>query len=254
MTTTEESRSKTYYDAFSRRYDDRRGGREPGGYHDLLDDLEVDLVRRYGQGRDVLEVGCGTGLLLSRFAEFAKSTKGIDLSPGMLEKATARGLDVVQGSATELPWPDASFDVACSFKVLAHIPEVDRAIEEMLRVVRPGGHVIAEFYNPYSLRAIAKRIAGARPTSELLREDAVFTRFDAPADVARRTPRGAELVAARGIRIVTPAASAMKIPILRDVLRYAETRLADGPLARVAGFYVAVWEKAPPRPPSRGAP
>ena len=86
---TEEARSKSYYDEFSRRYDDRRGGREPGGYHDLLDDLEVGVVERYGAGKDVAEIGCGTGLLLERFARFARTAKGIDLSPGMLEKARA---------------------------------------------------------------------------------------------------------------------------------------------------------------------
>jgi ubiquinone/menaquinone biosynthesis C-methylase UbiE len=243
MTGNEDLRSKQYYDEFSRRYDDKRGGREPGGYHDLLDDLEVGLVERYGRGKDVAEVGCGTGLLLERFARFAKSARGVDLSPGMLEKAKARGLDADLGSATALPWPDASFDVACSFKVLAHVPDIDLALAEMTRVVRPGGHVLAEFYNPHSLRAAAKRLAGAQAVGDALKEDAVYTRFDSPEDVARRTPAGTELVATRGIRIVTPAAFAMRVPLLRDALRFAEHALADTSLARFAGFYVAVWKK-----------
>src|SRR5262245_4442602 len=110
--------TRAYYDEFSQRYEDKRGGREPGGYHDLIDDLEVDLVARHATGKDVLEVGCGTGLLLERFAKFAKSAKGVDLSPGMLEKARGRGLDVAEASASELPFEAGSFDVACSFKVL----------------------------------------------------------------------------------------------------------------------------------------
>ncbi len=243
---TDETRSQRYYDEFAKRYDDRRGGREPGGYHDLLDDLEVDLVSRFGRGKDVLEVGCGTGLLLERFRSFARSAKGIDLSPGMLERARARGLDVVQGSATELPFADGAFDVACSFKVLAHIPDVDRALAEMARVVRPGGVVIAEFYNPTSLRALAKRAFGPRAVGERLKEDAVFTRFDTPAEAIARAPRGTELLTTRGIRIVTPAAAAMRVPGVRSVLRAAERALADGPLARFAGFFVVVWEKREP--------
>lgn len=240
-----EDQSRHYYDQFAKRYDDQRGGNAPGGYHDLLDDLEVDLVRRYGTDKDVLEVGCGTGLLLTRFADFARTAKGIDLSEGMLEKARARGLDVACASATELPFADASFDLACSFKVLAHIPAIEDALSEMLRVVRPGGHVIAEFYNPWSLRYLAKKIAGARPVAETLDESAVFTRFDTPSTVAGMLTGRAELVAARGIRIVTPAAFAMKIPVLSTVLRRLEFGLADTPAAKLAGFYVAIWRKLP---------
>lgn len=239
----DESRSESYYDEFSKRYDDRRGGRDPGGYHDLLDDLEVGLVSRFASSKDVLEVGCGTGLLLERFARFARRAKGIDLSSGMLDRARARGLDVVRGSATALPFEDASFDVACSFKVLAHIPDVDRALAEMTRVVRPGGHVIAEFYNPMSLRALAKKAFGPRAVGAQLKEDAVFTRFDTPEEALARAPRGTELVTTRGIRIVTPAAAAMRVPGVRNVLWMAEHALADGPLARFGGFFVVVWRK-----------
>ena len=129
--------NRAYYDAFSEGYEDHRGENDPGGYHDLLDELEADFVARFGRGRDVLEIGCGTGLVLSRIARFAGSARGLDLSPGMLEKARARGLDVVEGSATELPFPHSSFDVTCSFKVLAHVPEIRVALSEMARVTRP---------------------------------------------------------------------------------------------------------------------
>jgi ubiquinone/menaquinone biosynthesis C-methylase UbiE len=237
--------SKKYYDEFAKRYDDKRGGNVAGGYHDLVDDLEVDLVRRYGEGRDVLEVGCGTGLLLARFAEFAKWAKGIDLSEGMLERARARGLDVEVGSATELPFEDNTFDVSCSFKVLAHVPAIGRALSEMTRVVRPGGHVLAEFYNPHSLRFVAKRLAGPLTVGRDLRENDVFTRFDAPSDVRRMTPNGTELVAVRGIRIVTPAAFALRVPGIRQALVSIEKALADSQASRFAGFYVAVWRKLP---------
>ena len=65
----------------------------PGGKidEDVLDELESELVRRYGASGSVLEVGCGTGLVLSRIAQFADKATGVDLSPGMLEQARARG-------------------------------------------------------------------------------------------------------------------------------------------------------------------
>jgi len=241
--TSHDETSKQYYDEFSKQYDARRGGREPGGYHDLVDDLEVDTVRRYGAGKRVLEVGCGTGLLLQRFAEFASKATGIDLSEGMLAKAKARGLDALLASATALPFESASFDVACSFKVLAHIPAIDEALAEMARVVAPRGYVIAEFYNPYSLRYLAKRIAGARSVGNNLDESAVFTRFDTPSDAARRAPRGTRLIARRAIRIVTPAAFALRVPLLAPALRTLEHTLVDSPMANLAGFFVAIYQK-----------
>jgi ubiquinone/menaquinone biosynthesis C-methylase UbiE len=243
----DESQSLAYYDEFSKHYDDKRGGREPHGYHDLVDDLEVDFVERFATNRDLLEVGCGTGLLLQRFARFARSAKGIDLSPGMLEHARSRGLDVTVGSATDLPFPDASFDVTCSFKVLPHVPDIDRALAEMQRVTRPGGVVIAEFYNAQSLRALAKRLAGAQAIGAGKDESSVFVRLESVREMHARFPASARLVATRGIRIVTPAAAVLRVPGLRHIVAGAERALADTAAARFAGFYVVAYEKASPR-------
>jgi len=237
--------NRAYYDAFSARYEAHRGDRARGGYHDLLDELESGFVERFGRGRDVLEVGCGTGLVLSRIREFARSARGVDLSPKMLEHAERRGLDVVVGSATELPFPDATFDVTCSFKVLAHVREIDRAISEMLRVTKPGGHVLAEFYNPNSLRALLKRWGPAGEIAEGAHEGHVYTRFDSPVSVRRLLPEGTEIVASRGIRIVTPAAVVMRVPGLRAAFRTAERALCDSPLGAFGGFWVAAIAKRP---------
>ena len=236
--------TRQYYDEFSRRYDSKRGGRVTGGYHDLIDDLELDFLARYAAGAQVLEVGCGTGLLLERMLEFASSAKGVDLSPGMLEHATERGLDAVLGSATELPFDDDSFDVACSFKVLAHVQEIDTAIREMLRVVRPGGTVVAEFYNRHSLRTLVKRIGPAGAISDRTTEAAVYTRFDTPASVAAMIPAGCSIVDSRGVRIVTPAAKALELPGISALLRAAEWRLCDSPLSIFGGFWIAAIRKA----------
>src|SRR5277367_3843163 len=167
--------TRAYYDEFSQRYEAERRPNRPGGYHALVDDLEVELVERYGAGGDVLECGVGTGLLLERFGRFARTAKGIDLSPGMLERARARGLDVSEASVTAIPFADATFDVTCSFKVLANVPEIGKALHEMARVTRPGGVVVAEFYNPLSVRGLVKRLGPAGAISEGKRESAVYT-------------------------------------------------------------------------------
>jgi ubiquinone/menaquinone biosynthesis C-methylase UbiE len=235
--------NRQYYDAFSADYERERGHNDPGGYHELLDELEAGYVRRFGQGRDVLEVGCGTGLVLLRIREFARLARGVDLSPGMLSKAKARGLDVQLGSATELPFEANQFDVTCSFKVLAHVPEIENALAEMARVTRPGGMLLAEFYNPFSLRGLAKRLGPAGKIAAEANEHDVYTRFDSPARARALTPPGCVYVGARGVRITIPSAKVMKNPLGRRLFRAAEHALCDSPLKRLAGFYVAAYEK-----------
>jgi ubiquinone/menaquinone biosynthesis C-methylase UbiE len=241
--TIDDEATKAYYDEFSARYEAERRPNDPHGYHALLDDLEVELTERHGRGKDILEVGCGTGLLLERFARFARKAEGIDLSPGMLEKAQARGLTVKEGSATDIPYPDNSFDVVCSYKVLAHVPDIGKALSEMARVTRPGGTILAEFYNPRSFRALAKRLFPPGDISDKTKESAVYTRFDSPEVVPRLLPPGTHLIGARGIRIVTPAAVVMRVPLLRKVLVKAERALADTPAKAFGGFWVAVVRK-----------
>lgn len=231
--------NRTYYDEFARHYDDRRAR----GYHKLIDDQAAELVRRVGTGKEVLEVGCGTGLILERIAKFASAATGIDVSPGMVDHARRRGLNVQVGDATELPFPDASFDIACSFKVLAHVPDFGRALREMLRVVRPGGHLVFDVYNRRSLRYVAKRLFGPKPTSQRFAEDAIHTRFATPSEIERELPAGTRLVARSGIRIVTPHAAVMRLPAVGALWERLEWGLMDTAAAGFAGFVVYTLEK-----------
>src|SRR5215470_15284920 len=192
--------TQTYYDRFSTTYEAERHH----GYHRLIDELELDLVRRYGAGKDVFEAGCGTGLLLREAAEVARSALGLDLSRGMLAPARARGLTVVQGSLTDVPLPSESFDLVYSMKVLAHVPPIERAIAELSRLVRPGGHLLLEFYNPMSLRYLAKRLGGPGAIAAGTTENDVYTRYDTLARARSYLPPGVELVGVRGVRVVTP--------------------------------------------------
>jgi ubiquinone/menaquinone biosynthesis C-methylase UbiE len=232
--------NRSYYDDFAGWYERER--HLP--YHRMLDDLEVGLVERYGAGKEVLEVGCGTGLILDRVRGFARRAAGVDLSAGMLGPATARGLAVAQASATALPVANASFDVAYSFKVLAHVQDIATAMQELARVVRPGGWVLAEFYNARSLRRLVKALKPPSRISASTDDEAVFTRYDSADDIRGYLPPELTWVTSRGIRVVTPAAQVLKVPVLGSLVRRAEEVLADVPFARdLGGFLVVCAQK-----------
>jgi ubiquinone/menaquinone biosynthesis C-methylase UbiE len=228
--------ARSYYDDFAAWYERERGR----GYHRMLDDLEVDLIERHGRGGRVLEVGCGTGLILERVRGFAAEAVGVDLSGGMLARARTRGLPVVQAVATALPFGPASFDVVCSFKVLPHVPDIRTAMAEMARVTRPGGHVLAEFYNARSLRYLVKAVKSPTAVSERTTDDAVYTRYDTPARIKSYLPPNLEYVGVRGIRILTPVAAVHRLPGVGQILRRAEATLADLPGARALGGFLVV--------------
>lgn len=232
--------NRSYYDDFSNWYDRERGA----GYHKMLDDLELGLVERYGQGKDILEAGCGTGLLLERARHFATSATGIDISGGMLAKATERGLSVAQGSVTELPYKDASFDLVYSVKVLAHIEDIEGALSEMARVTRPGGYVLAEFYNPLSLRYLIKSLKPPSAISSETNDEAVYTRYDEPYQFRKYLPEELSWQGSRGVRIVTPVSYVHKIPGIGAAFRAVESLLADAPIARsLGGFVIAILQR-----------
>ena len=232
--------NRDYYDAFAPNYERDRHH----GYHALIDELESRIALRYADGARVLEAGCGTGMILKEIAPRAKSAIGIDLSPGMLEVARGRGLDVVHGSVTDLPFADDAFDLCYSFKVLAHVENIRGALAEMGRVVRPGGHVIAEFYNPWSLRYLVKRLKRPTTISAQDTDEAVYTRYDSLANATAHLPPGLKVVGVEGVRVVTPVSQVHKLPFVRDAFAQLERFAATAPiLRRLGGFMVVIAQK-----------
>lgn len=232
--------NQAYYDEFSERYDHGRDH----GYHALIDELEVKVLDQFVRDRDVLECGCGTGLILNRIKPLARRAAGVDLSPGMLEHARRRGHEVHHASVTELPFADASFDVAYSFKVLAHVEPIEQALAEMARVLRPGGHLIAEFYNPWSLRYLVKRVKPPTRISEQTNDEAVFTRYDDLDRARSYLPPSVEYRDVYGVRVFTPVSQVHDLPVVRHVFRRLEIEALSAPILRhFGGFMVIVAQK-----------
>lgn len=109
----------------------------------------VALIRRWpvviGPGERLLDVGCGTGAVLELFAGADRVLAGMDLSPEMLRIARKkrRGLREARLEAASAagPWPfeDQSFDTIVALAMLEFVPELDETLDELWRVLRPGG-------------------------------------------------------------------------------------------------------------------
>ncbi len=101
-----------------------------------------------GEGKSVLEVGVGTGINLRHYPRSCQVT-GIDLSPGMLEKAreriaknSLRNCRVIEMDATTLSFADDSFDIVYAPYLISVVPDPVAVAREMRRVCKPGGRIV----------------------------------------------------------------------------------------------------------------
>jgi ubiquinone/menaquinone biosynthesis C-methylase UbiE len=114
------------------------------------------LVRFAGitAGAEVLDVGCGSGVVALTAARLGAKATGVDLTPELVERARENAalmkleIAVLQGDAEELPLPDAKFDFVVSQFGHMFAPRPEVAIKEMLRVLKPGGTIAFSTWPP----------------------------------------------------------------------------------------------------------
>ena len=135
-------------------------------------------------GAAVLEVGCGTGAFAERLAaENPDATiVATDQSERFVELTAARGVEARVADVQDLPFPDDSFDVVAAMWMLFHVPDLDRGLAELRRVLRPGGLLVA-VTNGNEHTADLRRDAGGEPLVTLFSsengEEALLRHFDA---------------------------------------------------------------------------
>jgi SAM-dependent methyltransferase len=115
------------------------------------------------RGRTVLEVGCGAGVDLARFAKGGASVTGVDLTVSAIELAKAnfsqQGLegDLRVANGEHLPFADGTFDLVYAHGVVQYTADPRRLVEECRRVLKPGGEAVFQVYNRVSwLNALSK--------------------------------------------------------------------------------------------------
>jgi len=114
----------------------------------------------------LLDVGCGDGLYLVEAARRGAVASGVDISEAMLAAARQRAddadvaADLHLGDAQTLPFDDGSFDLVLAITVLCFLPDAQQAIDEMSRVLVPGGRLVIGDLGRWNSWAAVRRVRG----------------------------------------------------------------------------------------------
>ncbi len=166
-------RDKTLFDDWPERYE--QWFKTPTGK--LVKETEsklIDELLDIKPGEKILDAGCGTGIFTLDFLRQGAEVVGLDISSPMLtyaiKKIKGYQLSLLRGDMLHLPFKDNSFDKAVSVTALEFIEDAKCAVDELLRVTRPGGYVVVATLNSLSPWAVRRR---ARRGSHVL-EHAFF--------------------------------------------------------------------------------
>ena len=132
------------------------------------------LAGQLGKDRDVLEIGCGSGMGLPYLASRARHAVGGDYTMGLLREAREHvpSTDLVRFDAQHLPFRDASLDVVLMLEMIYYLADQNAAFAECRRVLRPGGRLMVCVPNPerpdFNPSPFSTRYPNARELARLL--------------------------------------------------------------------------------------
>jgi SAM-dependent methyltransferase len=132
--------------------------------------LALDAVAE-ASPRRVLEVGCGWGELAEWIArDTGAEVVAVDLSSRMVELARERGVDARVADVQQLPFADGEFDLVVAAWMLYHVPDLDRGLRELARVLRPGGGLVAVTNSRFHLIELRELVGSGPSTLSFARE------------------------------------------------------------------------------------
>ncbi|MBN9448973.1 MAG: class I SAM-dependent methyltransferase [Bosea sp.] len=223
--------------------------RSAAGYERLMGRwsrlLAEPFIRFAGieDGERVLDVGCGTGSLTFALPQAAAigEIAAIDFSPVFVEEAQRRNADprisIRQGDATAIPFEDGRFDRALSLLVLHFVPEADKAVTEMRRVVRSGGVVAAAVWDHLGgmsvMRMLWDTAAALDGEAQGPRSDYCFRPMTGPGEMRRS-------FLAQGLRDVTESSLTIRMDYENFTDYWEPISAGEGPI----GKYVAGLDEA----------
>jgi ubiquinone/menaquinone biosynthesis C-methylase UbiE len=127
--------------------------------------MRQGYIEKYGYGRDVLDLCCGSGSYLIPALPHVKRAIGIDFSANMLDAFRANAgaqppanLTLLEEDASHLSLPDACVDFVFSYTALYYVPRLDQALVEASRVLRKGGYAVFELGNSHSINTLVCKV------------------------------------------------------------------------------------------------
>lgn len=239
-----------FYDREAKAYDALRWKGPIGAYvHTQYERLVSEAVPII-PGAKYLEVGCGTGRFTAPFARAGIDLTAVDISDEML--ATTRGkltdagcsnVKLMKLDARATDFPSASFDVIFSFNVINHVPEYERLIVEVARLLKPGGVFVVGYPSLWSLYLPYAAIVNL--TRRSIRRG-VYTRWPStPALVRQLAGLGVQKERSRGMFHFPALKQPLVAGFLAACLKATGALVEQGPLQAVASTRIVVFRKGP---------
>jgi 2-polyprenyl-6-hydroxyphenyl methylase/3-demethylubiquinone-9 3-methyltransferase len=187
-------------------------------------------------GSMLVDIGCGAGVLAPHVAHLGHTHVGVDVVPESAQLARQRGVHVLVADVGAIPLDDASADVVVAGEVLEHVHDLDRALTEAIRVLRPGGTLVIDtiastWWGRFTSITVGERIPAGPPPR--LHDAALFVDRD-------------ELVAACARQGVSLTLNGLR-PSARDYVLWLAGRRDDVRMVRggtTAGLFQAHGTKA----------
>jgi ubiquinone/menaquinone biosynthesis C-methylase UbiE len=225
---------KEFYEYDSNRYDTRWIA--PGGAETARRQLTiVEELSRAWKDKDIVEIGCGSGRFSTHIHSLARKAYFLDLTMGMLLETrnkftpTEKHFNGVNGSAYQIPFPAESVDCILSINVFNHIPNIQQALLEINRILKPGGILVLNFTNLMSFY-IAPAILVNRKEKSIGRD--VYTRWLTPDQINRALTQAGFKIETYVGNVFVP--KYLEITFIRDFLLFVDPMFRNSVFKRYA--------------------
>lgn len=226
------------YSKMSRVYD---SDREKSAYFKIIEGITKKCIKENIESlknKTVLDAGCGTGRNISLFLELgAKKIYAFDFTPNMLDFAKKKfgknqKVKLSVGDVQNIDYPDEFFDVSGCFKVLAHVLDVQKAVNELARVTKKDGLLFLEFYSPYSFRRLFSIF------------NRFYIRWDSVGSADKLIRKaGLKPVKVYGSRTFIVTEHLVNLPGMYPLFSFLEKTFTNTFLNKFSGYYIMVCKK-----------
>jgi ubiquinone/menaquinone biosynthesis C-methylase UbiE len=144
--------NKNAYNEMASRYQEKRNDPERSGWNNFLEVPAMEsILKPISNGKKILDLGCGTGLLTEKFIQWNAFPVGIDQSTEMIKIAKQNNpeIEFKIGNVEELPYPNEIFDIVASSLMMHYIKNLLPVFKEVFRVLKPKAEFAFSMHHPF---------------------------------------------------------------------------------------------------------